>query len=145
MVWLKIHLYCRPVEIPVWCLVKVVWCIIWIYGKTTWRIPLKVICYWQVMGFRYDVKIEQSWWIIWCQTYGERYLYTLRERGKRTRKFSSETNTVSTIDYCRQCLVIFKAKLCSQTVCTLRYLLRKRCNLKGSLVLCPYRWPEGLK
>ena len=30
-------------------------------------------------------------------------------------------------------------------LCDLNDLLNKRCNLKGTLMLCTYRWPDGLK
>ena len=33
----------------------------------------------------------------------------------------------------------------AQQVGSLKELLKKRCNLKWALVLCPYIWPNGLK
>ena len=33
----------------------------------------------------------------------------------------------------------------SQTVGSLKYLLKKRLNLKGGLLLCTYHWPDELK
>ena len=32
-----------------------------------------------------------------------------------------------------------------QPVKELKYLLENICNLKESLVFCPYRWPDGMK
>ena len=33
----------------------------------------------------------------------------------------------------------------AQPVGSLKDPLKKRCNIKGALVLCPYRWPNRLK
>ena len=70
---------------------------------------LKVVHERRVMGFRDDVKINQMCWFIWYQGCSEIYSYNLREKFKRIRIFTSETDAVDNIDYCRQFMVRFKA------------------------------------
>ena len=52
---MKIWKLCGTDETPVWFLVKVARCVIYIYDKTNWRGPFKAIIDWGVMGVTDDV------------------------------------------------------------------------------------------
>ena len=79
-------------------------------------ITLKVICAFHAIGIRDDIQINYSCLFILYQGCGERCSYILRDRGKRTRLFTSKNNSVSNIDSCRQCLVRFKAVYQTQVI-----------------------------
>ena len=38
-----------------------------------------------------------------------------------------------------------RIKSWTKPVCALKDLLKERCNIEGTLVFCPYRWPNRLK